>query len=92
MTAAHSPDWVQRYEDLRAHTVGSLAGLHSQAWGLIVFIQQGMRGWMRAWQEPPADRDCVTTPASILNPSLKSTPEITVLLTNMAVRCLGFSL
>ena len=27
MTNTNTPDWVQRYEDLRSHTLGSLAAI-----------------------------------------------------------------
>lgn len=92
MTNVHSPDWVQRYEDLRAHTLGSLAALQSQAWGLVVFVQQGMRGWMRAWQDPPRRASDQARPSHTPNASLNNAPEATVLLANMTLRCLGFSL
>jgi hypothetical protein len=92
MRKVNSSDWGQRYEDLRAHALGSLATLHSQAQGLVVFVQQGMRGWMRAWQDPPPDTRETARFTPALNPSLESTPEATLLLTNMTLRCLGLSL
>ncbi len=92
MTVVHSPDWVRRYEDLRAHTLGPLAALQSQAWGMVVFVQQGMRGWMRAWLRSPPDTGAAAQRASIPNPSLNDSPEATVLLTNMTLRCLGLPL
>jgi len=92
MTTVSSPDWARRYEDFRAHTLGSLATLQSQAWGLVVFIQQGMQGWMRAWQEPVRPASPQTQPAPTPNPSLNSAPEATVLLANMTLRCLGLAL
>jgi len=92
MTNANAPDWAQRYEDLRAHTLGSLAAVQSQAWGLVVFIQQGMRGWMRAWQDPVRPASEPTEPAHTFNRSLNNVPEATLLLANMSLRCLGLSL
>lgn len=92
MTNVNSPDWARRYEDLRAHALGSLAALQSQARGLVVFAQQGMRGWMRAWQDPLPDTGEPARIAHAPNPSLNSTPEATLLLTNMTLRCLGLSL
>lgn len=89
MTAVRSPDWVRCYEDLRAHTLGSLAALQSDAWGLVVFVQQGMRGWMRAWQDPQRQAGDPAQPPPTPKVSLDSTPETTVLLTNMTLRCLG---
>ena len=92
MTALASPDWVRRYEDLRAHTLGSLAAFQSQAWGMVVFIEQGMRGWMRAWLQPPPDTGDAARPTSTPSASLNGTPEATMLLTNMTLRCLGLPL
>ena len=91
MTSVSSPDWVRRYEDLRAHTLGSLATLPAQAWGWVVFVQQGMRGWMRAWQDPQRPAGDAGQLPSTAPVSLNRTPEATVLLTNMTLRCLGFS-
>ena len=87
-----SPDWVQRYEDLRAHTLGSLAVLPGQTWGWALFVRQGMRGWMHAWQDPLRS---ASDPAGFphpLPPSLQSAPEATLLLANMTLRCLNFVL
>ncbi len=92
MTSLNSPDWVQRYEDLRAHTLGSLAALHAQAWGLAVFVQQGMRSWMGAWQAPPSQAAEPVRPTHASELSLTSAPEATVLLANMTLRCLGLAL
>jgi hypothetical protein len=92
MTNTNAPDWAQRYEDLRAHTLGSLAVVQSQAWGLVVFIQQGMRGWMRAWQDPVRPASEPTEPAHTSNRSLNNVSEATLLLANMSLRCLGLSL
>ena len=92
MTAVSSTDWVQRYEDLRAHTLGPLAELQGQAWGLAVFVQRGMRSWMQAWQAPPPQpRDPVRSTPSV-PPPLQRAAEATVLLTNMTLSALGFAL
>ncbi len=92
MTDLSSPQWPQRYEDLRAHTLGSQATLHPQAWAWVVFAQQGMRGWMRAWQDPLRPAGQRAQPAPTLNPSLNTSPQATVLLANRTLRCLGLSL
>jgi len=92
MTIMPAPDWIRRYEDLRAHTLGSLAAIQSQAWGMVVLVQQGMWGWMRAWRESPSDTVDAVQSSSSTHPALNNTQEATVLLTNMTLRCLGFSL
>jgi len=91
MTTIDPPIWVQRYEDLRAHSVGTPATFEPPAWGLVLLVQQGVRGWMLAWQDPlravsPEPRP---TPSSLS--SLTSRRETTLLLANMAVRSLALS-
>jgi hypothetical protein len=92
MTPFNSSEWVKRYEALRAHTLGTLAALQSQAWGLVVFVQQGMRGWMRAWQDPLRGVNDQAKLMPIPCPSLNTVPEATLLLANMTLHCLGSSL
>jgi hypothetical protein len=92
MTTINSPDWVQRYEDLRAHTLGSLASLQPQAWGLVVFVQQGMWGWMRAWQDPLSSVSDQASPERTPNVLRNRAPEATLLLANITLNCLDFSL
>jgi hypothetical protein len=92
MTNTNTPAWAQRYEDLRSHTLGSLAAIQSQAWGLAIFVQQGMRGWMRAWQDPVRPASEQAQPAHLPNRSLNNIPEATLLLANMTLRCLDLSL
>jgi hypothetical protein len=92
MTEVSPPDWVRRYEDLRAHTLGSLATLQGQAWGLAVFVQRGMRSWMQAWQAPPPLAGDPAASPRLAPLSLNRAPEATVLLTNMTLRCLGLAL
>jgi len=89
MTMANPLDWVQRYEDLRAHTLGSLAALPSQAWAWTLFVRQGMRGWMQAWQDPLRRAADPAEPAHGLPPSPSCAPEATLLLANMTLRCLN---
>jgi hypothetical protein len=92
MTNLPSPDWTRRYEDLRAHTLGSLAALHTQAWALAVFVGQGMRAWMGAWQSAPSQAEEPTRSTHPCLPSLISTAEATMLLANMTQQCLGLAL
>ena len=92
MTTIPASDWVRRYEDLRAHTLGSLAAMQTQAWGMAVLVRQGMWGWMRAWRQGPLNPGDAAQAIFPTPPSLNATPEATVLLTNMTLRCLGFSL
>ena len=91
MTTIHPPNWVQRYEDLRAHSVGTPATFEPPAWGLVLLVQQGVRGWMLAWQDPlrAVSLEPRPTPSSL--PSLTNRRETTLLLANMAVRSLALS-
>lgn len=87
-----SPNWVQRYEDLRAHSLGSFSTFESEGWGLVLLVQQGVQGWMRAWQNPwrasRAEPRLAPAPQGPLTPI----PETTRLLADMAMRSLALSL
>jgi hypothetical protein len=43
--AAAGEDWAARYEQLRNEMLSQAAG---GGFGLVLFLQQGMTGWMRA--------------------------------------------
>lgn len=88
MKTASSQSWVQRYEDLRAHSVGAQPAVEASAWGLVLLVQRGVRGWMRAWQDPL--RAVNDEPRPTPNPpSLTTSNETTLLLANMAMRSLA---
>jgi hypothetical protein len=91
MTAIDSPNWVQRYEDLRVHSVGSAIAFGPPAWGLVLLVQQGVRGWMRAWQDPLRAASMESTPPPNPHPSLNGSGDTTLLLANMAMRSLAVS-
>ena len=85
-------EWVRRYEDLRRYTLSAVPELAGQALGWAVLVQGGMRCWMQAWQTPAPPPSGEPAPSTSTLPPLQSPPEATVLLTNMVVRALGFSL
>jgi hypothetical protein len=65
--------WTTRYEDLRrrAHEEG---GGTDGAWGLALFLRQGMRAWMQAWPAPVTAEAADPSPAiqvvSPISPSM----------------------
>ena len=88
MTTVSSQSWVERYEGLRAHSVGAPASMEASAWGLVVLVQRGVRAWMRAWQDPM--RAANDEPKPTPNPSsLRANNEATLLFANMAMRSLA---
>lgn len=91
MTTISPSNWTQHYEDLRAHNVGSMADLGPPAWGMVLLVQQGVRGWMRAWQDPLRASRAEPRPASAPQAALTNTRETTLLLANMAMRSLASS-
>lgn len=45
--------WTERYEALRQHVLGEAGRLQSAPLGLLLFIREGLAGWMRRWNQPP---------------------------------------
>jgi hypothetical protein len=43
--------WVERYEALRHHVLKAGPVLDLQPLGLVLWLDQGMAGWMRRWAE-----------------------------------------
>lgn len=93
MTTINPANWVQRYEALRAHSVGTQATFQPPAWGLVLLVQKGVQGWMRAWQDPlrAASAEPGPTPSTDPSPLLTNSRETTLLLANMAMRSLALS-
>jgi hypothetical protein len=46
-----SVSWVERYEALRRHVIEGCQILESEPLSLILWLAQGMAGWMRHWAE-----------------------------------------
>ena len=46
-----SVSWVERYEALRRHVMAGCQILESEPLSLILWLAQGMAGWMRHWAE-----------------------------------------
>ena len=77
---------MARYEDLR-RTAVSGAWSASGAWGLALFMRQGLAAWMQAWprqddDDSPARKHTPSTVASSALPASVSGQLVTVL-TNM---------
>jgi hypothetical protein len=48
-TAARS--WTERYEALRQYVLEGQQRLQAQPLGLVLWVAQGMAGWMKQWRE-----------------------------------------
>jgi hypothetical protein len=92
MTTTCPANWVQRYEDLRANSLGSLACFGAPSWGLALLVQQGVRGWMLAWRDPLRAATAEPGPSLSTQGPLSNPRETTLLLANMAMRTLASSL
>jgi hypothetical protein len=44
-----STSWSERYEALRRHVLNDGHVFESQPLGLVLWLAQGMAGWMREW-------------------------------------------
>jgi hypothetical protein len=62
MSLSHTPlaTWIERYEALRHQVVSARPVLDLQPLSLVLWLAQGMAGWMRRWAKaveaapPPA--------------------------------------
>jgi hypothetical protein len=89
---AKSPNWIERYEALRPHSLGALGPFEAPGWALVLLVQQGVQGWMRAWRDPlhAAKAEPGSMPAPVQGPVINS-HETTLVLANMAMRSLAVS-
>jgi len=62
--------WTTRYEDLRRRAHEEGGGIDG-AWGLALFLRQGLRAWMQAWPAP------VTAVAVNLSPAALAVSPVT---------------
>jgi hypothetical protein len=72
--------WTTRYEDLRRRAQEECGGTDG-AWGLALFLRQGLRAWMQAWPVPvtatlpsPAALAASPAPPSVLRSSSITLP------------------
>lgn len=62
----NDPAWTGRYESLRRHVLGETGRLQSAPLGLLLFIREGLAGWMRAWNQPPPLWASAKSPSPVL--------------------------
>jgi hypothetical protein len=51
LPATPTATWIERYETLRRHVLNGGHVLDSEPLSLILWMAQGMAGWMRHWAE-----------------------------------------
>jgi hypothetical protein len=83
-----SSRWVERYETLRQQVLNARPVLDLQPLGLILWLAQGMAGWMRRWNQAVE-----VVPSSVVVPSTPPHPadslwqqQLTLLLAQMTVQ------
>ena len=74
---------MARYEDLRRAAL-DVARPSGDAWGLAVFLRQGMAAWMRAWPLPEEPLGTVQATESERQ-SLPSNQQLIAILANMVL-------
>lgn len=45
--------WIERYETLRRHVLSGQRVLQSEPLSLVLWLANGMAGWMRRWEKGP---------------------------------------
>ena len=68
MIASSTPSttWIERYETLRRHVLTARPVLDLEPLSLVLWLAQGMAGWMRRWTKAV---EAVPSPAVVPAPS-----------------------
>ncbi len=77
---ANYPAWTERYEALRQQVLGEAGRLQSAPLGLVLFIREGLAGWMRRWNQPPPVWASARSPSPMLPLASGWQRELTFLL------------
>jgi hypothetical protein len=62
-----SATWIERYETLRRHVLQGCQIFDSEPLSLVLWLAQGMAGWMRHWSRAV---EVVSSPAVFSSPPL----------------------
>jgi hypothetical protein len=91
MISARTPSatWVERYETLRLHVMDDRPVLDLEPLGLVLWLAQGMAGWMGCWVEAVA----APPPSPAVVPPLRTVPtssfwqqQLTLLLAQITIQ------
>jgi hypothetical protein len=91
MISSHTPSaiWVGRYETLRLHVLNNRPALDVQPLGLVLWLAQGMAGWMLGWAravEAPPPPPAVVAPLRPFPATSLWQQQLTLLLAQMTVQ------
>ncbi len=84
-----SATWVERYETLRRHVLDRRAGLALEPLGLVLWLAQGMAGWMCSWAkavEAPPPSPAMVAPLPLFPATSLWQQQITLLLAQITVQ------
>jgi len=84
-----SATWVERYETLRRHVLAGRAGLALDPLGLVLWLAQGMAGWMCYWAkavEAPPSSPAMVAPLPMFPATSLWQQQITLLLAQITVQ------
>ena len=84
-----SATWVERYETLRLHVLDNRPVLDVQPLGLVLWLAQGMVGWMRCWAkavETPPPSPAVVAPLRPFPGTSLWQQQLTLLLAQITIQ------
>lgn len=84
-----SATWVERYETLRRHVLDRRDGLALEPLGLVLWLAQGMAGWMGSWAkavEVPLPSPAMVAPLPMFPATSLWQQQITLLLAQITVQ------
>jgi hypothetical protein len=88
-THTASATWAERYETLRRHVLDRRAGLALEPFGLVLWLAQGMAGWMGSWAkavEAPPSSPAMVAPLPMFPATSLWQQQITLLLAQITVQ------
>jgi hypothetical protein len=91
MISSHTPSaiWVEGYETLRRHVLDRRAGLALDPLGLVLWLAQGMAGWMGYWAkalEVPQSSQATVAPLPMLPATSLWQQQVTLLLAQITIQ------
>jgi hypothetical protein len=84
-----SATWVERYETLRRHVLDRRGGFALEPLGLVLWLAQGMAGWMCSWakaMEAPPPSPAMVAPLPMFPARSLWQQQLTLLLAQITVQ------
>lgn len=88
-TPTPSANWEERYETLRFHVLDDRPVLNLEPLGFVLWLAQGMAGWMDCWVEAvaaPRPSPAIAPPSRTVPTSSFWQQQLTLLLAHITIQ------